>query len=73
MDIEGFEYGVIRGLGASGIRPDHLLVEFHHGMYQSTEQDTFEAVETLKSLGYGLFFVSDVGLEYGFIRESEDA
>jgi FkbM family methyltransferase len=71
MDIEGFEYGVIQGLAESGIRPDHLLVEFHHGMYQATEQHTLDAVKTLRNLGYGLFFVSDIGLEYGFIRDPE--
>ncbi len=31
MDIEGAEYGIIRDMLASKIRPDYLLIEFHTG------------------------------------------
>jgi FkbM family methyltransferase len=69
MDIEGFEYEVIEDIAKGDIRPGHVLVEFHHGMYRSTDRDTLDAVSTLRAAGYRLFFVSDTGREYGFIRQ----
>lgn len=65
IDIEGFEYAVIDDLLASGIRPGQLLVEFHHGMYGIEPKETLDAVEKLKAAGYGIFYVSDAGHEYG--------
>jgi FkbM family methyltransferase len=67
MDVEGFEYDVIRSLERADVRPGHLLVEFHHGMYRATDEDTLDAVARLRRLGYRLFFVSDTGREYGFV------
>jgi len=68
MDIEGFEYEVIDDILASPVRPLFLLVEFHHGMYQATDDDTRAAVAALRADGYGLFYVSAAGREYGFVR-----
>lgn len=68
MDVEGFEYETLRDIEASNIRPDQLLVEFHHGMYQATDADTNEAVARLGAMGYDLYFVSDTGREYGFVK-----
>lgn len=71
MDIEGFEYDVIKNLGESPVRPRQLLIEFHHGMYKSTDQDTLDAVATLEEIGYHVFFVSDTGREYGLLRTGD--
>lgn len=70
MDVEGFEYEVIEALGESSFRPAQLLIEFHHGMYDASDADTCLAVDRLRLLGYRLFFVSDTGREYGFVRAS---
>jgi FkbM family methyltransferase len=67
MDIEGFEYPVIAEIIASGIRPTQLLVEFHHGFYSHTSAQTKCAVDALLHVGYSLYWVSDVGREYGFL------
>lgn len=68
MDIEGFEYEVIPDLIRGQIRPKQLLVEFHHQMYNICNEQTCEAVDKLKGYGYGLFYVSDGGREYGFVE-----
>jgi FkbM family methyltransferase len=68
MDVEGFEYEVVKSLVRTDIRPTQLLIEFHHGMYKSTDQDTLDAVASLEAIGYRVFFVSDSGREYGLLR-----
>lgn len=70
MDIEGFEYQVLDDILAGDIAIDQLLVEFHHTMYSHTPKDTRDAVEKLKSSGYILFSISNVGHEYSFVKES---
>jgi hypothetical protein len=67
MYIEGFEYDVIADLLAGDVRPRQLLIEFHHDMYGFQKSGTLEAVRDLRSAGYRLFYVSDVGREYGFV------
>jgi FkbM family methyltransferase len=66
LDIEGAEYGVIDELGEFGIRPQQLLVEFHHRFPGVGVQKSRDAIAVLKSLGYGLFSVSPTGEEYSF-------
>lgn len=68
MDIEGSEYETITDLASKGITPGQICIEFHHGMYGFTDEDTCFAVDQLKELGYTLHFVSDSGREYGFHR-----
>jgi hypothetical protein len=68
MDIEGFEYSVLDDILSTEIRPRQLLVEFHHTMYGINATETKRAVTKLEADGYKLFFVSSVGLEYGFVR-----
>lgn len=68
MDIEGFEYEVIDDLLAGEIRPRQLLVEFHHGMYGVDRSRTLKAVARLRAAGYRLFYVSEIGREYGFVH-----
>lgn len=68
MDVEGFEYDAIEAIAAGAVRPGHVLVEFHHGMYRASDEDTRAAVARLAAAGYRLFFVSDTGREYGFVH-----
>lgn len=68
MDIEGFEYEFVNSLTRDSYLPLMVLVEFHHGMYQSSYEDTNIAHRHLQKLGYGLFFVSPTGREYGYVR-----
>ncbi len=67
MDIEGFEYDVIEDILAGTVRPRQLLIEFHHTMYGIGRDKTERAFQQLKAWGYDCFYVSDVGLEYGFV------
>ena len=68
MDIEGAEYDVIDDIVASGVHIDQLLIEFHHRFPNVGIERTRQAVTKLNAAGYRIFFVSDVGEEYGFIR-----
>jgi FkbM family methyltransferase len=68
MDIEGAEYDVIEDIYNSGIRPEQLLVEFHHRFPGVGIQKTKEAINRIRSMGYRLFCVSDTKKEYCFIR-----
>lgn len=69
MDIEGFEYDVIDDILSTSLRPQQLLVEFHHGVYEGIgKAKTNRAVTALRDAGYRLFFVSGSGREYGFTR-----
>jgi FkbM family methyltransferase len=70
MDVEGFEYAVIADMMASGVRPTLVLVEFHHGMYDASDEDTCRAVSALEGAGYLLFHVSPAGREYGFVLKT---
>lgn len=68
MDIEGFEYDVLKDMMKSGIRPKQLLVEFHHGLFGLNLDQTRLAVSQLRAEGYFLFYISAQGREYGFMR-----
>ena len=70
MDIEGAEYDVIDDISQSDIRPQQILVEFHHRFPGISMKKTKEAIERLKLMGYRLFSVSDTNEEFGFIHES---
>jgi FkbM family methyltransferase len=67
MDIEGFEYEVIEEMTSSGTKPRCLLIEFHHLAYGIATERTFRAVENLLAAGYRIFWISQLGREYGFI------
>jgi len=45
-----------------------LLIEFHHRFPDISIDRTRQAVTRLNASGYRIFFVSDTGEEYGFIR-----
>jgi len=70
MDIEGFEYEVLGDLLSTDLRPSQLLIEFHHGMYDIDDEATLEAIRKLQASGYLIFYVSDVGQEYGLVCRS---
>jgi FkbM family methyltransferase len=69
MDIEGAEYDVIEDILQSNIRPGQILIEFHHRFPGVGVGKTREAIAQIRSMGYGLFSVSDTNEEYGFIRQ----
>jgi FkbM family methyltransferase len=69
MDIEGAEYGVIQDMEESGIRPQQLLVEFHHRFPNVGINKTREAIGRLQRMGYALFSVSGTGDAYCFIHK----
>lgn len=68
MDVEGAEYDVIEDIARSGIRPHQILVEFHHRFPEVGVEKTKSALETLRSMGYELFAVSESNEEYSFVR-----
>ncbi len=70
MDIEGAEYGVIRDIEKSNIRPGQLFVEFHHRFPGVGILKTREAVTSLRNMGYLLFSISDTEDEYSFILKN---
>ena len=70
MDVEGAEYGVIIDAVQSAIRPEQLLVEFHHKFPNVGIAKTEEAVSELRKMGYKLFSVSRTGDEFCFCHES---
>jgi FkbM family methyltransferase len=67
MDIEGAEYQVIDDLINSNIRPNQLLIEFHHRFSGIGIKRTRDAIEKLRDIGYSLFSVSESHLEFSFI------
>ncbi len=71
MDIEGAEYGVLEGLLASPVRPDQLLIEFHHRHAGLDKSQTLAAVAALRAAGYGLADISCTGREFNFILKSK--
>ena len=73
LDIEGAEFAVIEDLARSAVRPRQILVEFHHRFPGVGMARTRAAVAALRRLGYGLFAVSDRGVEYGFLLGSRPA
>lgn len=70
MDIEGAEYQVIENLAKSKVRPEQILIEFHHRFPTVGCRKTKAAIRTLQSLGYSLFSVSKTGEEFSFILDS---
>ncbi len=70
MDIEGAEYSVIDDMKTSGIYPKQILVEFHHRFPGVGIKKTMASIETIKRMGYWLFWVSDSKEECGFLRKT---
>lgn len=68
MDIEASEYSVIADVVNSKVEIDQILVEFHHRFKSVGNEMTIEAVNMLNKAGYKIFFISDLGREYSFIK-----
>ena len=66
MDIEGFEYAVLDDMLDHGLLPRCILLEFHH-LQRNDPASMRRAVERLKASGYKLFWISELGAEYGFV------
>jgi len=52
IDIEGFEYEVLRKMLAQRILPAQIAVEFHHFLPHISVMQTIAAVRSLRSAGY---------------------
>ena len=68
MDIEGAEYEVLEGLLDCPVLPEQLLVEFHHRFVENGLQRTYDIVDQLRSAGYQIFAISEIGREVSFLR-----
>lgn len=68
LDIEGAEYEVLESLVDSKIRPQQILVEFHHRFTDTGIEATRKAVRALQEESYRLFSVSRSVEEFCFIR-----
>ncbi|MEO1860226.1 MAG: FkbM family methyltransferase [Verrucomicrobiales bacterium] len=68
MDVEGAEYDVIKDISNSDIRPQQILVEFHHRFPDVGIEMTKDAINRLKAMGYQLFSVSASNEDFCFIR-----
>jgi FkbM family methyltransferase len=69
MDIEGFEYDVIDDLLTLGNLPKQILIEFHHLMYSISMETTMQAIKKMNKAGYSIFYISETGREFGFVKE----
>lgn len=67
MDIEGAEYGVLKSLLDSELRPLQLLIEFHHRHAGLDKAQTVAAVADLRKAGYALAHISSTGREFTFL------
>lgn len=73
LDVEGSEYAVIEDFLASGVRPDQILVEFHHRFTSHDAEDTRRAVARLRGAGYALIDVFYDDMNYVFLRSQHNA
>ncbi|NJK52374.1 MAG: hypothetical protein HC936_05275 [Leptolyngbyaceae cyanobacterium SU_3_3] len=60
----------MKSLAKSKIRPEQVLIEFHHRFPNVGCLKTKEAILTLQSIGYSLFSVSRTGEEFSFILDA---
>lgn len=68
MDTEGSEYKIIPSLIKEGIYPKQILIEFHHRFRQFSKEDTNETIKMLNNQGYKVFFISENGDQYSFVK-----
>jgi FkbM family methyltransferase len=71
MDVEAAEYDVIEDVVASGLDIGQILIEFHHRFENVGNAKTLRAVKALNDVGYRIFFISELGREYSFIRRRD--
>jgi FkbM family methyltransferase len=68
MDIEGAEYQVIDDMMSKNIKPDQILIEFHHRFKNIGSKKTVNTVKQLRNMGYLVFHISKTGEEISFIK-----
>lgn len=68
MDIEGAEYDVIEDLLQAKLDVRQLLVEFHHRFKSIGKDKSNSIIRKLNDSGYRIFFVSEKGREYSFLK-----
>lgn len=68
IDIEGAEYDVIQDLIDQCLPVRQILVEFHHRFPSVGIKKTREAIASLNDAGYRIFFVSDNGEDFAFLK-----
>lgn len=69
MDIEGAEWALIPDIINSHLDIYQILIEFHHLLFRQVGvKATEETIRLLKDRGYDIFYISEKGQEYGFIR-----
>lgn len=69
LDIEGAEYDVIDDILNSNVEITHLLIEFHHRFENIGFYKTYNTVKKLKRAGFKLYYVSEKGEDYCFIKK----
>jgi FkbM family methyltransferase len=67
VNIEGGEYDLIPDLLKSDIRIPQILIQFHHGKYGFSLNQTKNAVTQLNSIGYRIFNIGDAEI-YSFVH-----
>jgi len=70
MDIEGAEYDVVEDMKQNDIRPNQILIEFHHRFQNVGVEKSRNAIQQIKSMGYELFAVSSSNEEFCFARRA---
>lgn len=70
MDIEGAEYEALDRMLTSALRPQQLLVEFHHRFSDIGPDRTRQLIDRLRTAGYRIFAVSDTGREVSFLHKA---
>lgn len=69
MDIEGFEYAVLKNILQEKISITQIVVEFHHYFKGIGNGATENAVHALLGAGYLLFSISERYQEFSFVRK----
>lgn len=67
MDIEGAEYKVVDDILSTSIRPNQILIEFHHRYIRNGFIKTLDSINKLEKVGYQMFYYSKMGNEFSFI------
>ena len=71
MDIEGAEYAVLQDMMRTGIKPQQILVEYHHFFKDASVSQTRDIRSSLfRDNGYVIFDIDDRGHNYSFVRTS---
>ncbi|MDZ7803349.1 FkbM family methyltransferase [Thiohalophilus sp.] len=69
IDIEGAEYDVLENMLDHSIKPEQLLVEFHHRIPGIGPKKTAALIRRLRAAGYRLFAISETGRELSFLLQ----